>query len=572
MAAIVLAGFGALLPPAPAAAQEEVTELRAQLQGLLDSYRGDVRWGVMIVSLDQGDTLYSMHADSALAPASNLKLLTTAAALEILGPEYRFRTYLLTTGEIVDGVLEGDLVLYGTGDPGISDRFYPSRDEVFHRLIDQLADQGVHTVRGDLVADASFFPGPLRPVGWDPSDLNDHFTAAVSALSFNENVLSFRIVPASAVGQAPSVFTIPAAMGMDVVNTARTVVGRARPRVSILRNDPLAPVSVVGEIVRTSSDVWRQITVSRPAIFTAENFRAVLDERGIAVNGDIRLVSLPVHSAVRRIAAPAAGKPGARILARHVSPPLREYVEVINKHSHNLFAELTFRALGRVAGGVGTPAVSAQAVRSVIERFGIDTDGLVQLDGSGLSGANRVSARTFVELIGAMAERPLWPEYWASLPEAGRPRELGRMYRTAAAGNLRAKTGTIDGVSALTGLVRSANGERLAFSMLLNGARSTSRAKAIENRVGARLASFTRSVEGLPARFAGSALPELRDEGTPGRHVVASGENLTVIAREYGLTVEDLLGANPRLDANRIMAGQSLMIPEVPTQIAGSGG
>ena len=151
-------------------------------------------WGVSIVSLDSGDTLFTIEPDTPLSPASNLKLLTTAAALEILGPEYRFRTYLLADGDVVDGVLHGDLVLYGTGDPGISDRFFRRKDDVFHRLIDELEELGIHTVTGDLVGDASFLAGPLRPAGWDARDLNDYFSAPVSALSFNENVVSFRVV------------------------------------------------------------------------------------------------------------------------------------------------------------------------------------------------------------------------------------------------------------------------------------------------------------------------------------------------------------------------------------------
>jgi D-alanyl-D-alanine carboxypeptidase/D-alanyl-D-alanine-endopeptidase (penicillin-binding protein 4) len=193
---------------------QEVIELRERLWDALGRYSwGDARWSVLVVSLDTHDThdthdtLFALAPDLALAPASNMKLLTTAAALHVLGPDYRFRTYLLSDGVVMDGVLQGDLVLCGTGDPGISDRFYGSKDEVFHRLIDDLELAGIHTVAGDIVADASFFPGPLRGEGWDPTDLNEHFTAGVSALSYNENVVSFRI-RAGPVGSPPEVETI----------------------------------------------------------------------------------------------------------------------------------------------------------------------------------------------------------------------------------------------------------------------------------------------------------------------------------------------------------------------------
>jgi D-alanyl-D-alanine carboxypeptidase/D-alanyl-D-alanine-endopeptidase (penicillin-binding protein 4) len=518
----------------------------------------------MVVSLDRGDTLFAASPDAALAPASNVKLLTTAAALHVLGPEYRFRTYLLTDGTVSNGVIDGDLVLYGTGDPGISDRFYSGRDEVFHLLIDQLEEAGIHTIRGDLVADASYLPGPLRPEGWDPGDLNDHFTAAISALSFNENVVSFRIVPREALGTPPDVFTIPDHSGLEVVNTAETVSGRVRPPgVWIERRDPLDPVLVDGRITRGSRDVWRQLTVPRPSHFTASVFAATLEGRGVVVHGELRTVELPANSVVSRFSAPSAGRRGARVLARHVSGPLRDYLEVINKESNNLFAELVFRAMGRAGGGVGTPDVSSRVVRTTLEGMGVNTERMLQLDGSGLSEGNRVSAGTFVGVLSGMAQGPLWSEYWASLPEAGQRRELGRMYQTAAAGNLRAKTGTIEGVSALSGMVRSADGERLAFSLLLNGTPSNSRAKAVENRVGARLASFERGPgRAPPIRMAeAEPLPERPIGASPARHRVASGENLTLIARRYGVTIEALLSVNPRLRPNRIVAGQWITLP-----------
>ena len=512
------------------------------------------------MSLDTNDTLFAIGQDEPLAPASNVKLLTTAAALHVLGPDYRFRTWLLADGPVVDGVLDGDLVLYGTGDPGISDRFYGRKDEVFQRLVDELELAGIHTITGDLVADASFLPGPLRDEGWDPRDLNEHFTAAVSALSYNENVVSFRIRP-SAVGEAPRVETVPPHSALDVIVTAETVADRVRPRIAILRDDPLEPVRIEGRILAGSRDVWRQMTVAVPADFAGATLRAVLDARGISVLGETRTVIKPGDSAVGRLSAPALGVPGARIVARHVSRPLSDYLAVINKESNNLFAELVFRSVGRAAEGRGTREASAQAVKRTLALIGVDTTGLVQIDGSGLAEGNRVSARVFVETIRGMNGGPLWPEYWASLPRAGTRRELGRMYQTAAADNLRAKTGTIEGVSALSGMVRSADGERLAFSLLVNGSPSQTRAKRVENQIGARLAEFRRDPDRVPAIVADTPEP-VRATAFADRHRVAQGENLSVIADRYGVSVDEILRVNPRIQANRILAGQWIEIPQ----------
>jgi D-alanyl-D-alanine carboxypeptidase/D-alanyl-D-alanine-endopeptidase (penicillin-binding protein 4) len=557
LAAIVL--IGALSASADA---QEVEALRDRLEGALATYPwGDADWGVLVVSLDTGDTIFAVEPEAALAPASNVKLLTTAAALQVLGPEYQFRTWVLADGEIVDGTLRGDLVLYGTGDPGISDRFYGSKEEVFHRLVDQLEAEGIRAVTGDLVADASFFPGPLRDPSWDRRDLNEHFTAAISALSYNENVVSFRI-RSGAAGESPRVETVPPHSALEVVNDAEMVAGRARPRLAILRSDPLEPVRIEGRMVQGTRDVWRQMTVAVPADFVGASFRAVLDERGIRVKGETRSVDLPGASSVRRVSAPALGHAGPRIVATHVSRPLADYLEVINKQSNNLFAELVFRAVGRVSEGVGTPEASARAVRTALGSVGIDTLGLVQRDGSGLAPGNRVSAKSFVDVIARMSESALWPEYWATLPRAGTRRELGRMYRTAAADNLRAKTGTIEGVSALSGMVRSQDGERLAFSIIVNDAPSETRAKRVENQIGTRLAEFRRAAGQAPRVAAETPPPSRRVLSATDRHRVARGENLTAIAYRYGVTVDEILRVNPRVEPHRIVAGQWLDIPQ----------
>lgn len=552
--------LGVALLAAPLRAQD-VEQLQTDLVETFDTYSwGDARWGALVYSLDSGDTLLAIAPDSALAPASNLKLLTTAAALHRLGPDYRFHTYVLSDAPVRNGVLQGDLTLYGTGDPGISDRFYGRKDEVFQRLIDDLEAAGITEIDGDLIADASFFPGPLRDEGWERRDLNEHFTAGISALSYNENVVSFRIRPGQ-VGAPPRVETVPPHSALEVDNTAETVSGRARPRLAILRDDPLEPVRITGRMPSNSREVWRQMTVAVPADFVGASFRAALEGRGITVSGATRTVELPIESSVGRLSAPALGRPGARILARHTSRPLSDYLEVVNKESNNLFAEVIFRAVGRADSGVGSPEASADAVRRTLVALGVETTGLRQHDGSGLSSENRVSAATFVDLIRRMSDGPLWPEYWASLPRAGTRRELGRMYRTPAADNLRAKTGTIDGVSALSGMVRSRDGERLAFSLMVNGSPSQTRAKRVENQIGARLADFRRTPGTVPVIAEETAPPASSTTAFSDRHRVNRGENLSEIARRYGVSINEILQVNPRVDRNRIVAGQWLEIP-----------
>ncbi len=543
---------------------QEISRLRSDLTQALETYDWkDVQWGVLVVSLDRGDTLFSVEPNAALAPASNLKLLTTAAALRRLGADFRFQTYLLTDGVVSHGVLRGDLVLYGTGDPGISDRFFSQKDEVFQVLVDQLEQLGITSVTGRLIADASHLPGPLRPTGWDPADLNDHFAGAVSALSYNENVVSFRVVAGTRGGVRPEVHTVPDHAGLDIVNNALTVVGRARPRLAILRENPLDPIRIEGRVTRGSRDVWRQMTVSSPPRFAASALRAVLVERGIRVHGGIHVVETPANSVVGRITAPRArGRSRTRILAKHVSAPLHEYLSVVNKRSNNLYAELLFRTVGRTVEGRGNPVASAKAVLDAVAELGVPIVDLQLLDGSGLSAGSRVTAGSLVALVAGMAETEQWPVYWALLPVAGQRRELGRMYRTAAAGNLRAKTGTIEGVSTLSGMVRSRDQERLAFSILSNGVPSTTRVKRVENIIGIHLARFARAPGRAPPVTDTEAASGPEDEGDDGRYRVRLGESLSVIAQRLGLTLDAMLRANPRVEPNRIFAGQWLAIPQ----------
>jgi len=566
---------GAAAPASsPAPRKGELERLGSALEGLLASVRWSrAEWSVLVVSLDRGDTLFAHEPETPRAPASNLKLLTTAAALRELGPDFRFRTYLVTTGMVSDSVLRGDLILYGTGDPGISDRFYRDRNAVFVELAQQLLARGIRAVEGDLVGDASLLPGPVRPEGWDAADLNDHFAPGISAVSFNENVVSIRIEPAPRAGWRPIVHSLPDHADLPIDNQAVTVEGRGR--VFISRDHPLDSIRVIGEIQRQGRDVWRQLTVPDPTRFTMSVFRSVLEDQGITIRGSTRAVTEESSSVVtgRRVAAPARDfVPRARILATHVSPPLRDYLAVVNKRSNNLFAELIFRTLGRVRYGEASPEASARVMAEAAAGLGVDTTGLVLLDGSGLSAGNRVRASTFVSILEGMADTDLWSEYWQTLPEAGNRRELPRMYRTAAAGNLRAKTGTIARVSALSGVVQSRDGERLAFSILVNGTPSTNGAKRIENEIGVRLASFERGVDdgALPLSVAQLPPPPVPvDSGGPSRHQVSAGESFDVIARRYGVGLEELIAANPGIEPRALRIGDWLEIPPLSSADGG---
>jgi len=479
-------------PPGP-----DVLTLQRDLSALLNTEslrRAD--WSVLVVSLEKGDTLFAQDEDRFLSPASNMKIATTAAALHFLGPLFRYQTFVYAGGPIENGILRGDLILYGTGDPGISERFYRNRTDVFEAFAKQIAEAGVTRIDGSVIGDATYFSGPELGPEWDPRDLNEWFAASASSLSFNENIVTLQILPSARLGSPPRIETIPFGFPLDMSNQAETVVGRPRPNLWLDRVEPTARIRVDGEIRQGGPDIWRRLTVPDPAFFAARYLREVLISEGIGVRAPERAVHVESDSRItgREAWAPGfLGQDEPLLLAQHTSPELLEYLTVLNHESHNLFAETIIKTIGKVATGDGSFEGGARAVQSfATKEAGIEAEQIVAVDGSGLSRGNRTSAGALVGLLQYVAASDNWDVFLSTLPEAGR--SLRRMYGTRAARNLRAKTGTIDGVSALTGVVKTQDGETLLFSILSNELRSTGAAKRVEDRIGARLAEFRRQL------------------------------------------------------------------------------
>jgi D-alanyl-D-alanine carboxypeptidase/D-alanyl-D-alanine-endopeptidase (penicillin-binding protein 4) len=469
-----------------------IEELRRDLMRIIREPSWDVSgYGVLAVSLDRGDTLFALNPDRPLAPASNAKLFSTAAALYYLGPDFRFSTFLLADGPVRDGVLAGDLILYGTGDPSISGRMLEGPSAVLRRLAASLDDAGIRRIAGDVVGDGSYFDDEWVGPGWEEGDLDDWYGAPVGGLSLAENVVTVRVTPGRAGGPAV-IRTMPETRGLALDNRVRTV-RSGTSRVSFQRSD--GRLVATGQVRAGGGGITRSVPVVDPANLAAAALRAVLEERGIEISGGVRTVRRPQESRVSFSGGGALAAGAPRVLAAHLSPPLAQVAAVTNHVSHNLFAEALLKTVGRVVLGEGTFAAGAEAVRTFLEsELGAEPPEITQVDGSGLSRNNLLTARTTVRLLDYLPRSGFWESFFSSLPAAAVPDGLEqRMRGTPAAGNLRAKTGTIRRVSALSGYVTSADGERIAFSILANGVPSTARAKRSEDAIGARLAAFSRN-------------------------------------------------------------------------------
>jgi len=504
-----------------AGASPAVLALRRGIDDLLGAEgRGPARWSVLAVSLDRGDTLFARAAHAPLAPASNMKLFTAAAALEYLGPEHRFTTYLLTDGPVRDGVLEGNLYLYGTGDPTLGIRFSEVPALQLRQLADTLAALGVREVRGDVVGDGSYFSGPGTGEGWRPDYMNAWYATPAGGLSVHENLVRVIVRP-GAPGGPPALSFVPGGSGVAVRNEA--VTGGAGP-IRVARADFEGPILVTGGKGAGASS--HAVPVGDAAMYAAALLRDVLLERDFELRGGLRSTDWGALSPLtgRKVFAPALqpDQPRLRVLATVTSGPLLDMLHVINHQSHNFYSEQVFRAIGRAWGDEGSAHTGARAVTDLLALSGVDTSMVRIVDGCGLSPLNQVSAGAFVALLAHMAKSPHAEAFMETLPVAGEVRRFRRMGGTPAQGNLRAKTGTINNVSALSGYVTAANGERIAFSIIGNDLAAVSRGKYVENMIGARLAAFDRG-PGAGGGLAGEADPSAdpgagapAEDATPG--------------------------------------------------------
>ncbi len=455
-------------------------ELAGELSSLLSAKVRSGSWGVMVVSLTRGDTLFTRDASASLLPASTFKLYTTALAFERLGPAYRFSTDVYREGDLEsDGTLEGDLVLRGGGDPSLSRRFFNGDASAPMRaLANQVAATGIRRVAGDVVGDSHAFESKTVPDGWLHRYLQASYAARVSALSLNENLLYVSISPSRS-GGAPTVTLQPGTSTLSVSNGARTASGSRGSALTVgLASDN--SIAVRGWIGSHSEPKVYVVVVEDPARFTTGAFARALADAGVRVDGHVRLGETS-EDAVK--------------VASLESPPLSEIVDIMNRESVNHFAELIFRTVARQgdAAGVGSAAMGNALLHDfLLLRVGARPGDVFAADGSGLSTLDRTTARSLVQLLSYAHRAPWSRQFHESLPVAGRQETLRlRMRATPAQDNLHAKTGTTNDVIALSGYVSARDGEILAFAFLYNGTDRWNARETID-AMGATLASFDR--------------------------------------------------------------------------------
>lgn len=480
------------------ASVKTVEELRTAIANKLsrpEVRRGQI--GLKIISLDTGSILFEQNAEKYFMPASNMKNFTVAAAIEKLSPDFRFITSVFATAmPNSDGVVEGPVRVFGRGDVSISYSFY---DGDYYKGIDRLAESiaaaGVKRIEGDLIADETYFSGDPMPGSWEWDDLQFYYGAEVSALPINDNAAAISVSPGP-IGYGCTVRLTPPNLIFRVVNKCLTGKAGTRRTLRIVKELDRNLIEITGEMPLGGGNFNGFVSVSRPAEMFATLLKQRLELKGIQV------VGRPI--AVDSLDMIPQGL--TTEIAQIESPPLSEIAARTMKPSQNMYTETILRVLGEEIGRKATAnetektaaanktsqELGSAAVKNFLREIGIEDDAVLQYDGSGLSRHNLVTPSALVRLYAYMGTQSKYAAVWReSLTIGGVDGTLrNRFSGTRAAANVRGKTGTINQVSALSGYVTSASGERFAFSMLVNGVPETRNRVGLIDEVVIELANF----------------------------------------------------------------------------------
>jgi D-alanyl-D-alanine carboxypeptidase/D-alanyl-D-alanine-endopeptidase (penicillin-binding protein 4) len=441
-------------------------------------------WGVLIQSLQTGEYFYRRNENKLFVPASNLKLFTTAGALEILGPDYTFSTNIYLNGKIDGSILIGDLVVEGRGDPAISGRFY-SGDllKVFNNWADSLLAFGIDEIDGNLIGDDNQFEDKGLGEGWAWDNESYWFSAQSGALSFNDNCVDI-IVAVDKKSNLPVLSMAPDTKYIVPINKVIAVPDDSLTMIDVYRERGTNIVTVFGKI-RVSDSVKTYVSVNNPTQYFMVALKEVFENRGIKVTGfpqDIDDVTKSLNYGTMQK------------LFTHYSPQLKEIIKAINKNSQNFFAEQLLKTIGLETRNFGSVEFGLVALSQFFKDIGINPEDMNMVDGSGLSRLNLVTPKQIVDLLNYIYQSYNFIGFFNSLPIAGVDGTLGdRMKNAALRGKIRAKTGYLESVRSLSGYAYTGDNEPISFSIMVNNFNVPVKlAENIQDLVCLRIANFKR--------------------------------------------------------------------------------
>ncbi|MBI1808100.1 MAG: D-alanyl-D-alanine carboxypeptidase/D-alanyl-D-alanine-endopeptidase [Ignavibacteria bacterium] len=423
-------------------------KLRDQIGAILhDTLLSPCFIGIKIVSLQDGRTLYEQNGEKLFHPGSNLKLFTTSAAANVLGPDYKGRTRISTDGTLSERVLSGNLLVKGFGDPLI-------KTDDLDSMAVEIANYGIRSIQGDLVGDVSYFDSLVWGHGWMWDDEPESDEAFITPLTVNANAITVMVKGGSKAEDTPTVSLQPQTSYVSILNQAVTSSDTVIPPLRVSRTKGNNKIIIEGRIPPDSQPKEFSLSVFKPEMYFLHLLKERLTFHGITVKGTLRIDSTR-----------------GRLTIDEVTHPIDSILHQVNKSSDNIAAENLLKILAvEKRGAPGTAMKGITILKEYLVSEGIDTTNMMIADGSGVSWYSAVSPNTIVQLLQKQYQHKIiFDRFLASLPIAGVDGTLkNRMKGANAAGNVRAKTGTLTGVSAISGYVTSADGKLLAFSILCN--------------------------------------------------------------------------------------------------------
>jgi len=313
--------------------------------------------GIYIESLDTEEILFKKNEHKLFIPASNMKLFTTFVGLNSLGPDFQYQTLIVTPGNIENGVLEGDLILKGSGDPTISGRFYDDNIfGVFDQWLDSLKSKGINQINGDLIGDESYFQNDRLGYGWQWDDEPFWYSAQMSALSFNDNCIDVKVTPCEEINKSPNIVLSPDNGYFTVINDAITCESDSNTTLFLTRNHNENELVIKKSIPINKKSYDESITVNDPAMFFTYSLYNYLIKNGITINGTYTTNSI----------FDSINYSGSSVLFKHYSPPLKEIIKVINKNSHNFYVEQLLLTLTKTYMGSGSASDGTKYIRNYL--------------------------------------------------------------------------------------------------------------------------------------------------------------------------------------------------------------